>query len=103
MIKNLIEKIFKRKELEKYKNSASILEKEVEEKASIIAKQDLQLIVLKSGQNINLTHNEKGMILNAIEHIPFREFIELPETKAILRITWRNLQEKIKLHLKEGD
>lgn len=94
MIKKLIEKIFRRKELAKYKSSAEILEKEVEEKAEEIG-------ILTSGESIRLTQHEKRMVLLAIEEKPFRVQIELPITKAHIRVIYRELREKIKLHLKE--
>ena len=98
----LWEKIFQRKELNRLAVSEHLLKKEVEEKAEHIEKGEDILKLLYSGDAIRLTHNEKGMILDAIEYVPFRETIELPETKAHVRITWRNLREKIKLHLKEN-
>ena len=88
------EKIFQRRELNRLAVSEHLLKKEVEAGEKVLK-------MLYSGDAVRLTHNEKGMILNAIEHIPFREFIELPDTKAHIRITWRELREKIKLHLKE--
>lgn len=91
---NFHEWIFKRKELLKYKTCAGLLEGEVETLGEIKR-------LLTSGESVNLTWNEKGMILNAIEYVPFKEGIELPETKAQTRITWRELREKIKLHMKE--
>ena len=98
---DLWEKIFKRKELQKFKTQADLLEKEVEEKESIIEGQASQLRLLKSGDAVSLTHHEVGMIINAIEHKPFRDIIELPVTKAQTRIIWRDLRRKLKLHLKE--
>lgn len=104
---NFHEWIFKRKELQQSKTMASLLEQEADLMASTIKikseqieKGEAILNMLYSGDAVRLTHNEKGMILDAIEYVPFKEGIELPETKAQVRITWRELREKIKLHLK---
>jgi hypothetical protein len=88
MLKDLIEKIFRRQEL-------ADLKKEVKEKA---AKIDLLL----SGDLMYLDQHEKRMILAAIELPPFRARVELPATKAHVRIVWRDLREKLKMYIKKG-
>jgi len=86
-LKKLIEAVFRRQEL-------ADLKKEVETKNGLIK-------LLTSGYTIHLTQYETQMILWAIEFKPLRELIELPKTKAAVRIIWRDLREKIKQHLKE--
>ena len=90
----LLEKIFRRKALLKYKTSAGLLEDDVDEKDRLIQ-------LLTSGYVVHLNHQEALMILLAIEYKNFREMVEQPLTKAIVRRTWRGLREKIKLYLKE--
>jgi len=101
IIGDLWEKIFKRKELLKVKLEVSFLKEEVGKKESIIESQSSQLKLLKSGDNVKLNQAERMMILNTIEYKPVREVIQLPATKAHVRITWRGLRKKIKLSLKE--
>lgn len=93
MFENLWEKIFRRKELQKYRTSADLLEQE----RGILEETNR---LLMSGYVIHLNQQETMMIQWAIEHGPFRKMIEEPKTKAIVRRTWRDLREKIKLHLK---
>jgi len=100
---DLIEKIFKRKELQKFKTQADLLEKEVEEKESIIKGQASQIRILKSGETMQITQLERRMILKAIQFPAFKGWIEDPVTKAIDRIVWRGLRDKIKLHIKQED
>lgn len=88
MLRDLIEKIFRRKEL-------ANLQKEVKEKTAKIDR-------LLSGDIIYLDQHEKRMILAAIELPPFKARVELPATKAQVRIIWRGLREKIKLNIKKG-
>ena len=90
----LIEKIFRRKTLAKYKTTAGLLEDDVDEKERLIQ-------LLTSGYVVHLNQQETLMILLAIEYKAFREMVKAPLTKAIVRRTWRDLREKIKLHLKE--
>lgn len=97
---NFHEWIFKRKELLKFKTQANLLEKEVDGKTKEIEAGNEVLEMLYAGVAVRLTHQEKRMIIDAIEYVPFREAIELPETKAYIRITWRGLREKIRRHLK---
>jgi len=92
----VIEKIFRRKELVKYKTSAALLEKEVEEKEDLIKR-------LTTGNSVALDQPERRMILSAIEYVPFREAVELPETKAHIRNVWRRTREKIQLSIKKED
>ena len=77
------------------------MESIIKSKGEQIEKGEHILNMLYSGDAVRLTHNEKGMILDALVHLSFREYIELPGTKAHIRITYRGLREKIKLHLKE--
>jgi len=100
-IGDLIEKIFKRKELLKFKTQADLLEKEVEEKVNIIKGQAEIISKITTGKYVHLTQYEKRMILTAIENPAFKDWLETPATKAQDRITWRDLREKMKLHLKE--
>lgn len=90
-IADWIEKIFRRKELLKYKTSAGLLEKE----RDILEGTNK---FLTTGGSVSLTREEKGMLINALEHDPFKAIIELPATKAQTRITWRDLRKKLKLH-----
>ena len=78
----------------KYKTSAGLLEDDVDEKDRLIQ-------LLTSGYVVHLNTQETMMILLAIEYKDFREMVKQPLTKAIVRRTWRDLREKIKLHLKE--
>ncbi len=90
----VIEKIFQRKALLKYKTSAGLLEDDVDEKDRLIQ-------LLTSGYVVHLNQQETMMILLATEYKDFREMVKQPLTKAIVRRTWRDLRDKIKLHLKE--
>lgn len=96
MFKDLWEKIFRRKELAKYKTSAALLEKEVEEKENKIK-------LLTTGNSVALDQRERRMILSAIEYVPFRKSIELPQTQAHVRNIWRRTREKIQLSIKKED
>jgi len=89
MFKDLFEKIFRRKEL-------AGLKEEVGHLATI-------LWHLTTGDSMNLDQHERRMILSAVEHVPFREAIELPVTKAFVRKVWRGLREKIQLSIKKED
>ena len=90
----LHEWVFRRKALGWCKATSKILEKEVEEKTEKIR-------VLTSGHTIHLNQQETMMVEWAIEYKDFRKMIEEPKTKAIVRNTWRDLREKVKLHLKK--
>lgn len=94
LFKDLFEKIFRRKELAKYKTSAALLEKDVDEKDRLIK-------LLTSGYTVHLNQRETQMILLALRLRSFREMIELPITKVHIRIIYRELREKIEQHLKE--
>lgn len=94
MFRDLWEKIFRRKELQLYKTDIDLLEKERD-----ILEETNRL--LTSGHTIHLNQQETMMVEWAIEHGDFRKMIEEPKTKAIVRRTWRNLREKVKLHLKK--
>ena len=59
--------------------------------------------MLYSGDAVRLTHPETGMILNALKADQFKEKIELPATKAHVRIIYRELKEKLGLHYKAGE
>ncbi len=96
MFRDFFEKIFRRKELAKYKTSAALLEKEVDEKTE-------EIRLLTTGESVNLDQHERNMILSAIEYVPFREAVELPETKAMVRKIYRGLREKIQLCIKKED
>lgn len=89
IIGDLIEKVFKRMELHNIKLEASFLKDRVKH--------------LTSGESVNLDQHERRMILSAIEYVPFREAVELPETKAYIRTIWRRLRRKIQLSIKKED
>lgn len=89
MFKDLIEKIFKRKEL-------ADLKEDVQEKKAQIKR-------LITGDSMHLDQHERRMIKTAIEFPAFRARVELPETKAHVRIVWRDLREKIKMSIKKED
>ena len=89
MLKKIIEKIFRRKEL-------ADLKEDVQEKAAQIKR-------LTTGDSMHLDQHERRMILSAIEYVPFREAVELPETKAHVRAIWRELREKIKVSIRKED
>lgn len=101
LIGDLIEKIFKRKELQKFKTQASLLEKEVEEQEDELKDRSEVICLLTSGMTMNLTQPERYMIRDAIKYVPFKEAIELPATKAHIRMTWRSLEEKITRSLRK--
>jgi hypothetical protein len=88
MLKKWIERIFRRQELE-------ALAQEVGEKEE-------EIRLLTTGDSMKLDQHERRMILDAIEYIPFREAIELPETKAWIRIIWRDIRKKIQMSIKKG-
>lgn len=100
-LRDLWEKIFKRKELQKFKTQASLLEGEVEILDQSRQELTQKVLLLINGVAVNLTQPERQMIKDAIEYAPFREAIELPETKAHIRITWRSLREKITISIME--
>ena len=83
----LQEKIFRRRELRATKLEASFLAGEVK--------------LLTTGDSVRLDEHERNMILSAIEYVPFREAVELPQTKAWVRKVWRRLREKIQLSIKK--
>lgn len=85
----LWEKIFRRKELRASQLNASFLKDRVK--------------LLTSGDSVILDEHERNMILSAIEYVPFREAVELPETKAMVRKIYRKLREKIQLSIKKED
>lgn len=94
-IGDLIEKIFKRKELLKFKTSADLLEKEVGKLEKAEKEMSETICLLTSGQTMNLTQNERRMILWALDLQYFKDIIQLPQTKAHFRITYRELREQI--------
>ena len=85
----LWEKIFRRKELQASKLDVSFLKDRVK--------------LLTTGDSVDLDQHERRMILSAIEYVPFREAVELPETRAFTRNVWRGLREKIQLSIKKED
>ena len=89
MLKNLIEKIFRRKEL-------ADLKEDQQEKTAQIKR-------LTIGDSMHLDQHERRMILSAMELPPFKEMIELPGTKAYVRAIWRGLREKIKASIRKED
>lgn len=89
MCEGLWEKTFRRKELQASKLNASFLKDRVK--------------LLTTGDSVDLDQYERRMILSAIEYVPFREAIELPETRAFTRKVWRGLREKIQLSIKKED
>lgn len=100
-IKNLIEKIFRRKELADSKEALDICKDHLD---TCRKKRDLLIemnTLLTTGDSVQLTQNERKMVLNAIEFKPFREVIEEPRTKRADRDTWKGLREKIKACLDE--
>ena len=82
----LWEKIFKRKALRESRLDVSFLKDRVK--------------LLAEGEDVALDQHERNMILSAIEYVPFREAVELPETKAWVRKVYRRLREKIQLSIK---
>lgn len=58
--------------------------------------------LLISGSSVNLTLNEKKLILGALEHKPYQDMIRTPATRYIIREVWRSLQEKLKRSIKEN-
>lgn len=98
---NFHEWIFKRKELLKFKTQANLLEGEVEILEQARKELTEKVMLLTNGQAVNLTQPERGMILAAIKSPPFKNWIELPQTKAHVRATWRSLKEKITISIVE--
>ena len=89
MLKKIIEKIFRRKEL-------ADLKEDVQEK-------EAQIKRLITGETMHLDQHERRMILKAIETPTFEAIIEAPETKAYVRIVFRKLREKLKMSIKAED
>lgn len=84
---NLIERIFRRKRL-RYLETQNHLLTEMN-----------QLLI--TGESVQLTTNERSMILNAIEDPHYKGRVELPQTKKGIRIIRNNLREKIRASLRE--
>ena len=89
MLKKIIEKIFRRKEL-------ADLKEDVQEKKAQIKR-------LITGETMHLDQHERRMILKAIEAPTFKAMIEAPKTKHYVRIVFRKLREKLKLSIKAED
>jgi len=98
---DLWEKIFKRMELHNIKLEASFLKDKVGELEKAEKEMSETICLLTSGMTMNLTQPERHMIRDAMKYVPFKEAIELPETKAHIRMTWRSLEEKITRSLVE--
>ena len=58
--------------------------------------------LLTSGNSVNLTPNEKKLILGALERRPYQDMIREPATRYIIREVWRSLREKLKISIKES-
>jgi len=86
-INNLIEWIFRRKRLAY-----------LEAQNHLLAEMNKRLC---TGESVQLTTNERSMVLNAIEDPHYKGRIELPQTKKGIRIIRNSLREKIKASLKE--
>ena len=84
---NLIERIFRRKRLA-YLEAQNHLLTEMN-------------LLLTTGESVQLTTNERSMVLNAIEDPHYKGRVELPQTKKGIRIIRNNLREKIRASLKE--
>ena len=93
---NFHEKIFKRKELLKYKTSAALLEQE----RDILEGTNR---FLTTGNSMNLTQLERRMILNAIESEVWWAGYHLPPYKAHPRIMRKEIRGKFKLSIKKED
>ncbi len=89
MLKKIIEKIFKRKELADLKED--------------VAKKRGKIKFLLCGETMHLDQHERRMILRAIELPPFREMIEAPKTKHYVRVVFKGLREKLKQSIKKED
>lgn len=98
---NFHEWIFKRKELQKFKTQANLLEGEVEILDQSRQELTQKVFLLINGQAVNLTQPEREMIKKAIEYKDFKEWIETPVTLAHYRMTWRSLKEKITISIIE--
>lgn len=84
---NPIEWVFRRKRL-RYLEAQNHLLTEMNE-------------LLITGDSVQLTTNERRMVLNAIEDPHFKDRVELPQTKKGIRIIRNDLREKIRASLKE--
>ena len=89
MLKKIIEKIFRRKEL-------ADLKEDVQERKAQIKR-------LTTGETMHLDQHERRMILKAIDAPGYKTLIEEPSTKAYVRIVRKGLREKIKLSIKKED
>lgn len=75
--------------------------KDLEKAKAILGKEKAEIIKsLTLGDSINLTNFERQLILMAIEYKSYRDIIQLPQTKRIIRDDWRGLREKIKVSIK---
>lgn len=53
--------------------------------------------LLTEGDSIYLDQKERMMLLSALEHIPFKEAVEIPETKHSIRQVYRRVREKLQI------
>lgn len=53
--------------------------------------------LLQEGDSIYLDQKERLMLLSALEYVPFREAVEIPETKHSVRQVYRRTREKLQI------
>jgi len=85
---SLIERIFRRKRLA-YLEAQNRLLLDMNEN-------------LVTGDSVQLTLKERQLILTAIEDPHFKERVEIPQTKKIVRKVRNSVREKFRASLKEG-
>ena len=86
---NLIERIFRRKRLA-YLEAQNKLLMDMNE-------------LLVTGESVQLTLNERKLLLEALEDPYFKERVEVPQTKKFIRIVRNNVREKLRASIKEGE
>lgn len=84
---NLIERIFRRRRLA-YLEAQNRLLMDMNEN-------------LVTGDSVRLTMGERRMIVDAIESPPYKDRVELPQTRKHIRAVRNSLREKIKASLRE--
>lgn len=59
--------------------------------------------LLTEGDNIYMNQQERMMVLSALEYVPFKKAIELPETKYHVRGVYRRIREKIQILIRKEE
>jgi hypothetical protein len=69
----------------------------IEHGVKVAAENEAKITLLTRGEAVNMDRAERLMALSALEYVPFREGVELPETKHNVRQVYRRLREKLRI------